>query len=118
VKGMDRALRKQIKELQIGDYVRVAWWDANDARGPLEKHNQPECLVDEWGVFLGVEGKLKHILLGKHYVREDRAWEATRIPLMLLDSVELIAKRASRSMFPRRYRIASRRNVLVVRDLG
>ena len=97
----------QIKSFEKGDYVKVSWFDASNARGSLSEHKKPECLVDEWGVFLGVEGSPKHLLLGKHYVRKDRVWEATRIPLTLIPSVEMVAKHASPRVFLRRYTVQS-----------
>jgi hypothetical protein len=69
--------------------------------------------VDEWGIFLGVEGSPEHLLLGKHYVRNDRVWEATRIPLTLIQSVELIAKHAASTVFLRRYTVQSCRDKTV-----
>lgn len=95
----------QIKGFQKGDYIKVSWFDASDARASLVDHKKPECLVDEWGVFLGVEGSPRHLLMGKHYVRGDRVWEATRIPVTLIHSVELIAKRASPAVFLRKYKV-------------
>jgi hypothetical protein len=75
--------------------------------------------VDEWGVFLGVEGSPEHLLLGKHYVRSDHIWEATRIPLTLIQSAELIAKHASPTVFLRKYTIQpDRRNVVKVQSNG
>lgn len=114
---MNKQLLKQIKCFEKGDYIRTSWFDASDARGPLVEHKKPECLVDEWGVFLGVEGDPKHLLLGKHYVRSDHVWEATRIPLTLIQSVELIAKHATSTAFLRKYTVQpDRRNVVRVRN--
>jgi hypothetical protein len=105
--AMNRRVNKQIKGFEKGDYIRVSWFDASEARGSLSEHKKPEILVDEWGIFLGVEGSPEHLLLGKHYVRNDRVWEATRIPLTLVQSVILIAKHASPTVFLRRYTIQS-----------
>jgi hypothetical protein len=102
---MNKQVFGQIKGFERGDYVKVSWFDASDARASLDDHKKPECLVDEWGIFLGVEGSPKHLLMGKHYVRGDRVWEATRIPLTLIQSVELIAKRASPPVFLRKYTV-------------
>ena len=102
---MNKQVYSQIKSFERGDYVKVSWFDASDARAPLVDHKKPEILVDEWGVFLGVEGLPKHLLIGKHYVRGDRTWEATRIPLTLIQDVELVAKRASHAVSLRRYTI-------------
>ena len=90
---------------QKGDYVKVSWFDASDAKATLAVHKKPECLVDEWGVFLGVEGWPKHLLLGKHFVRKDQVWEATRIPASLIQDVELIAKHAAPSVHLRKYTV-------------
>ena len=114
---MNKKLFLQIKGFEKGDYVKVSWFDASDARGQLSEHKNPECLVDEWGVFLGMEGNPKHLLLGKHYVRGDHVWEATRIPFMLINNVELIAKRASSPVQLRKYRTVERQSdVFRVRD--
>lgn len=114
---MNRQIAKQIKGFEKGDYVKVSWYDASDARGPLSEHKKPECLVDEWGIFLGVEGSPEHLLLGKHYVRSDHVWEATRIPVTLIKSLELIARHAASTVFLRRYTIQpDRRSVVQVKS--
>ncbi len=100
------------KKFEKGDYVKVAWFDASDAKATLEVHKKPECLVDEWGIFLGVEGTPKHLVLGKHYVRKHMTWEATRIPASLIVGVELIAKRASPVVYLRKYKVQSSRQRL------
>jgi hypothetical protein len=116
---VDKRILKQIKEFEKGDYIKVTWFDANDDCGSLEDHKKPEILVEEWGVYLSVEGCPKYIILGKHYIPKDHVWEATRIPLMLVQSVELIAKHTSKAVFLRRYRVEPcRGNVVKVKDLG
>lgn len=116
---MNKLVFGQIRGFEKGDLVKVSWFDASDARGSLVEHKKPECLVDEWGVFLGVEGSPKHLLLGKHYVRRDHAWEATRIPLTLIHGAELIAKHGSPTVFLRRYTVQSCRDKTVrVRNDG
>lgn len=109
---------RMFKGFEKGDYVKVAWFDASDAKATLEAHKKPECLVDEWGIFLGVEGSPKHLLLGKHYVRRHNTWEATRIPASLIQNVELIAKHASPAVYLRKYQIqqVNRRVVRVKKD--
>jgi len=112
-KKLNKQVQKQIKSFEKGDYVKVSWYDASDARGPLSEHKKPECLVDEWGIFLGIEGSPEHLLLGKHYVRSDHVWEATRIPITLIKNVELIAKHAASTVFLRRYTVQSCRDKTV-----
>jgi hypothetical protein len=104
---VNRRVAREIKGLEKGDYVKVCWYDASDARGPLAEHKRPECLVDEWGVYLGVEGNPEHLLLGKHYVRSDHVWEATRIPTSLIKELTLVAKHAVGAVFLRRYQLAA-----------
>ena len=116
-KKLNKQVQKQIKNFEKGDYVKVSWFDASDAHGSLAEHKKPECLVDEWGIFLGVEGTPEHLLLGKHYVRSDHVWEATRIPITLIKTVELIAKHAASTVFLRRYTIQpDRRSVVQVKS--
>jgi hypothetical protein len=115
---MKKQLLKQIKEFEKGDYIKITWYDANDLKGPLVELKKPEILVDEWGVFLGIEGSPKHILLGKAYILKDRIWEASCIPLTLIHSVELVAKHVSRTFFLRKYRLDACRNVVRVKDFG
>ncbi len=112
---MDRQVATQIRSLEKGDLVKVSWFDANDCRGNLAEL-KPETLVDEWGVYLGIRGSPKHILLGKYYVRLDHKWEATCIPVSLIQNAELVAKRTQRNL--RCYRVLPcRRNVVSVRTL-
>jgi hypothetical protein len=102
---MDRFVFKQIMKFHRGDFVKVCWYDANDASGRFEELAKPEVLVQEWGVFLSVEGRPRHLILGKSYVKLDKIWNATRIPLSLIDSVELVAKHEQQHVFPRRYQV-------------
>lgn len=105
---MNKKLSRQLKCFERGDYVKVSWFDASDARGPLSEHKKPECLVEEWGVFLGIEGSPEHLLLGKHYVRSDKFWEATRIPVSLIQSAEIVAKQAASKISLRCYNVRAK----------
>jgi hypothetical protein len=95
--------RLRVRDLKKGDCVRVDWFDASEHSGPLEEHEKPEILVSEFGIFLGVEGKPQHILVGKFYVKHDQSWQATRIPLSLVQKVEVIARSAVSLASLRRY---------------
>jgi len=107
---------KQIKALRLGDLIQVDWYDASDCSGPMSDHKKPEYLVNEWGVYLGVEGSPKHILLGKNYIERDRCWHATRIPLSLIQVVSIVAKKVVKPVWLRRYSVMRyRRDRLVVR---
>jgi len=58
----------QIKDLRLGDLVRVEWFDASKGEARVSKDLQSEVQFDipvtSWGVFLGIVGhKNKHIVL-------------------------------------------------------
>ncbi len=61
---------KQIKQLQVGDLIRVQWNDASIGKslsGGLHGIDVPVISV---GIFLGVLGeKNKHIILGQNHFR-------------------------------------------------
>ena len=111
MKGVFRGLNvrlgklREIKGCVKGDYVKVCWFDASDRTGTLLEHRKPEMLVAEWGIYLGVEGSPKHLVLGKSFVEKDRVWMATRIPLSLVKSVDVILKQAASSTQLRRYTV-------------
>jgi hypothetical protein len=107
---------KQLKTFEKGDFIRVDWYDASDCSGPITEHKKPEYLVNEWGIFLGLEGNPKHILLGKNYIEREQCWHATRIPVSLIQDVSIVAKKAVKSVWLRRYEVADyKRDRLVVR---
>lgn len=100
----------------MGDVLCLRWYDASEEACTLLEHTAPEVVVAEYGVFLGVEGKPKHILIGKFYVPRDRKWHATRIPLSSIHSLEVIAKRGVKETWLRRYHITEyKRSNLEVR---
>ena len=102
--SLDRRVILQLKGCEKGDYIRVAWFDANDQHGTLDEiRKKPEVLIDDWGLFLGVEGNPQYIILGKAYIPEERKYDATCIHLKLVQNVALIAKHVCK--IPRRYRV-------------
>jgi hypothetical protein len=101
--------------LEKRDLIRVDWFDASDERCSLEGHKNPEVLVSEFGVYLGCEGQPRHILVGKHFVKRHRVWEATRIPVSLVDSIVLICKASAPELWLRRYTVIDYRPVRQVR---
>jgi len=64
-----REVRKQIKGLQLGDLIRVRWFDACKGEARIDEKSdeakvQFDSPVTSWGVFLGLVGeKTKHVLL-------------------------------------------------------
>jgi len=65
---MNKEVLRQVKSLQLGDLVRVRWFDASKGEARIDKDSQSPIQFDipvtSWGVFLGVVGeRTKHILL-------------------------------------------------------
>ena len=65
---MNKQVLKQIKNVQVGDLLRVEWFDASTGKtamaGPIDTP------VKSWGVYLGVFGeKNKHIILAQNQFR-------------------------------------------------
>jgi len=85
---------RQIKSLQLGDLVRVEWFDASIGRsssgGPID------LPVKSWGVFLGVFGeKNKQIILAQNNFRYTETIydsDYTAIPLTWAVNVVVIEK--------------------------
>ena len=100
---MNRAVMRQLKALQPGCLIRVDWHDASEDTVPLTKHKRPEWLISEYGIFLGVEGSPKHILIGKFYSHGDKKWRATRIPTLLITSIHVLSQNLADEKSLRRY---------------
>ena len=85
----------RLEELRLGDLILVRWTDASNHKATLEEHEvSPETSCKDWGVYLGISGsKRRFILVGKDVVMAHNEWGATRIPLGLVDGVELILPR-------------------------
>lgn len=66
---------------------------------------------------MGVEGSPKHLLLGKSFAAKDRVWEATRIPLSLVRSVQIILKQVATKTTLRCYKVRNyAREIVIVRE--
>jgi len=60
--------KRQIRMLQLGDLIRVRWFDASKGEARIDERSEAavqfDILVTSWGVFLGLVGeKTKHVLL-------------------------------------------------------
>ena len=87
--------RVNLEELRKGDLILVRWIDASDVKAPLREHEaKPEVYVKDWGVYLGISGRRRRLLLlGKDVVEAQGEWGATRIPLELIEEVILLMPR-------------------------
>jgi len=93
---MKREVYRQIKQLQIGDLVRVEWNDASVGKSLSGGVHAIDVPVLSIGVFLGVLGdKNKHIILGQNHFRyADGLYDIdyTAIPMSWALKVNVIAK--------------------------
>ena len=77
------------EDLQKGDLIMVRWLDASEIRCSVDEHEgNPEMFCKDWGVFLGISGRKKRMLIvGKDVVEVQNDWGAARIPLELIDEI-------------------------------
>jgi len=87
---------KQVKALNIGDLIRVEWFDASIGKslsGGLAGIDVP---VQSWGIFLGVLGeKNKHIILAQNSFRyADGIYDIdyTAVPVTWTSNITTIIK--------------------------
>lgn len=85
----------KVEDLKKGDLIVVFWTDASNERGSLREHEgYPEVKVKDWGLFLGVSGrKRRFLIIGKDVTEVLHDWGATRIPVDLVDGIQLILPR-------------------------
>jgi hypothetical protein len=61
---------RQIKSLNLGDLVRVDWYDASIGKSLSGGLGSIDVPVSSWGIFVGVLGeKNKHIILAQNSFR-------------------------------------------------
>lgn len=97
---MNKEVLRQVKSLQLGDLVRVRWFDASKGEAHIDKDSQSPIQFDipvtSWGVFLGVVGeKTKHILLIRDHfqMHEDLGVydiDFNVVPVGMIHGVELL----------------------------
>jgi hypothetical protein len=97
--------------LPKGCFVVVRWLDASDSKALLREHVEcPEVSCKDWGIFLGVSGrKRRMLLLGKDVVELYNEWGATRIPLELVEEVVLVLPREEVLRFVKEVGVLGRR---------
>jgi hypothetical protein len=98
-----REVRNQIKSLQLGDLIRVRWFDACKGEARIDEQSEEakvqfDIPVTSWGVFLGLVGeKTKHVLL----IRDHFQMNATSgvydidfnvIPIGMIQAVEVLKR--------------------------
>jgi len=87
--------RVNVEELRKGDLILVRWMDASEIRCSMDEHEgSPEIYCKDWGVYLGVSGRKRRLLLvGKDVVEVHNDWGAARIPLELVEEILLVMPR-------------------------
>ena len=104
-----RRVQRQIRALQLGDLVRVRWFDAckgearideQSASGQKESSSnmQFDIPVTSWGVFLGLVGeKTRHVLLIRDHFQMNAASgvydiDYSVVPIGMIQTVEVLKK--------------------------
>ena len=85
----------ELENLEKGDLIMVRWLDASELKCSLNEHEgSPEVYCKDWGVYLGVSGRKRRLLMvGKDVVEVHNEWGAVRIPVELVDEVLLVMPR-------------------------
>ncbi|MEM0314041.1 MAG: hypothetical protein QXQ41_05805 [Candidatus Bathyarchaeia archaeon] len=93
---MKSEVSKQIRQLQIGDLIRVEWNDASVGKSLSGGVRAIDVPVFSIGVFIGVLGeKNKHIILGQNHFRYANGLydiDYTAIPVSWAVKIAVIAK--------------------------
>jgi len=95
-----REVRNQIKSLQLGDLVRVRWFDACKGEARIDKQSEEEVQFDipvtSWGIFLGVVGeKARHVLLIRDHFQMNAGLgiydiDFNVVPIGMIQAVEVL----------------------------
>jgi len=90
---MNKMVARQIKSLQLGDLVRVSWFDASIGSSRAGAIDVP---VDSWGVFIGVLGERnKHIILAQNNFKYSDGLsdvDYTAIPLTWTVTIKVVSQ--------------------------
>lgn len=90
---MNKMIARQIKSLQLGDLVRVSWFDASIGSSRAGAIDVP---VDSWGVFIGVLGERnKHIILAQNNFKYSDGLsdvDYTAIPLTWTVTIKVVSQ--------------------------
>lgn len=98
-----REVRKQIRDLQLGDLIRVRWFDACKGEARIDEQSEEakvqfDIPVTSWGVFLGVVGeKAKHILLIRDHFQMNASSSVydvdfSVVPIGMIHAIEILKR--------------------------
>ena len=92
---MRKKVLGSIKTIELGDLVRVEWFDASIGKS-LASGTEVDIPVKSWGIYIGLLGvKTKHIILAQNsfrYTEEVYDVDYTCIPLSWAVDIALIIK--------------------------
>ena len=90
---MNKTIARQIKSLQLGDLIRVEWFDASIGSSRAGSIDVP---VNSWGVFIGVLGERnKHIILAQNNFKYSDGLsdvDYTAIPLTWTVTIKVVSQ--------------------------
>jgi hypothetical protein len=93
---LNKSVLKSIRNLSLGDLVKIEWFDASIGKSLSGGLNGIDVPVVSWGVFLGVLGsKNRHIILAQNSFRyADGVYDIdyTAVPLAWTANATVIAK--------------------------
>jgi len=98
-----REVKRQIRGLQLGDLIRVRWFDACKGEARIDEQSEESGVqfdipVTSWGVFLGVVGeKTKHVLLIRDHFQMNASMgvydiDFSVVPIGMINAVELLKR--------------------------
>lgn len=83
-----------LKDLKVGDLIRVHWLDASEDTRPLHKNPKAfDVPIRSYGIFLGVKGyRTKHVIIAKEVIEYDKTFHYNCIPVGMIEQIVLINK--------------------------
>lgn len=94
-KVKNKSLKKQLKDLQLGDLVCVEWTDASIGKS-LGSGVAVDVPAQSWGIFIGLMGKRsKHIVLAQNNFQYSDGFfdiDYTAIPVVWAVTINVIDK--------------------------
>jgi len=98
-----REVRKQIKGLQLGDLIRVRWFDACKGEARIDEQSEEakvqfDSPVTSWGVFLGLVGeKTKHVLFIRDHFQMNASSgvydiDFSVVPIGMIHAIEVLKR--------------------------
>lgn len=91
----NKSLKKQLKDLQLGDLISVSWTDASIGKS-LGSGVAVDVPVQSWGIFIGLLGKRsKHIVLAQNnFQYSDGIYDIdyTAIPVGWAEKIKVVDK--------------------------